>query len=93
MLLAAKTRLYVTSADGTSEMTFLDFCNAVKGGLELEEVEITTDPEHSKKLERRRLAMREVQSLMSNTTADPAEKVVELLLSTEDLMDLHDDDL
>jgi hypothetical protein len=91
MLLTTRTRLYVTSADGTSEMTFPDFCNAVKGGLKLDDVEVTTDPEHSKKLERKRLARREVQHLMANMTASQAERVVAMLRGTEDLMDLDDD--
>ena len=68
MLLTAKTTLYVTSKDGTSEMSFLEFCNAIKGGLKLEEVEITTDPEHSQRLERKRLARQEVQHLMNHMT-------------------------
>jgi hypothetical protein len=49
MLLIAKTTLYVTSKDGTSEMNFLAFCNAIKGGLKLEEVEVTTDRDHSQR--------------------------------------------
>ena len=38
MLLTAKTILYVTGNDGTSEMSLLAFSNAIKGGLKLEEV-------------------------------------------------------
>lgn len=72
-------------------MSFLAFSNAIKGGLQLEEVEITTDPEHSKRLERKRRAKQEVQYLMNNMTSDQAERVVELLRSDEDLMELHDD--
>ena len=45
MLLTAKTILYVTANDGTSEMSLLTFSNAIKGGLKLDEVEITTDPD------------------------------------------------
>ena len=44
MLLTAKTTLYVTSKDGTSEMSFLEVCNAIKGGLQLEEVERLRSP-------------------------------------------------
>jgi uncharacterized protein YecA (UPF0149 family) len=91
MLLTAKTTLYVTSKDGTSEMTFLEFCNAVKGGLKLEEVEITTNPEHSQRLERKRLARQEVQHLMQHMTPEQAEKVVDVLRSDDDLMELNDD--
>jgi len=64
MLLTTKTTLYVTNKDGTSEMSFLEVCNAIKGGLQLEEVEITTDPEHSQRLERKRLARQQVQQLL-----------------------------
>lgn len=91
MLLTAKTTLYITISDGTSEMNLLAFSNAIKGGLQLEEVEITTDPEHSKRLERKRRAKREVQHLMNNMTPDQAEKAVELLRGDENLMELHDD--
>ena len=44
MLLTAKTFLYVTDNDGTSEMSLLAFSNAIKGGLRVEEIEITTTP-------------------------------------------------
>jgi hypothetical protein len=91
MLLTAKTTLYVTGQDGTSEMTFVDFCNAVKGGLKLEEVEITTAPDHSQRLERKRLARQEVQHLIQHMTPDQAEKVVDVLRSDDDLMELNDD--
>ena len=76
MLLTAKIILYVTGNDGTSEMSLLAFSNAIKGGLKLEEIEITTDPEHSEKLERKRRAKQEVQHLMNSMTPDQAEKVV-----------------
>jgi hypothetical protein len=91
MLLTAKTILYVIGNDGTTEMSLLAFSNAIKGGLKLEEVEITTNVEHSKRLERKRRAKQEVQHLMSNMTPDQAEKVVELLRDNEELMELHDD--
>jgi antitoxin component of MazEF toxin-antitoxin module len=91
MLLTAKTILYVTSKDGTNEMSFLDFSNAIKGGLDLEEVEITTDAEHSQRLERKRRAKHEVQHLMNNMTPEQAEKVVEMLRDNEELMELLDD--
>lgn len=91
MLLTAKTNLYITSSDGTSEMTLLAFANAIKGGLKLDEIEITTELEHSQRLERKRRAKQEVLHLMNNMTPDQAERVVELLRSDEDLMELHDD--
>jgi len=91
MLLTVKTILYVTGADGTSEMNLLAFTNAIKGGLKLEDVEITTDPEHSQRLERKRRAKQEVQHLMNNMTPAQAERVVELLHDNEELMELHDD--
>jgi hypothetical protein len=91
MLLTAKTVLYVTSGDGTSEMSLLAFASALKGGLTLDDVEITTDSEHSRRLERKRRAKQEIQHLMSNMTPDQAEKVVELLRDNEQLMELHDD--
>lgn len=91
MLLTAKTTLYVTSKDGTNEMSILEFCNAINGGLKMEEVEITTDPEHSQRLERKRLARQEVQQLMQHMTPEQAEKVVDVLRSDDDLMELSDD--
>lgn len=91
MLLSAKTTVYITSRDGTTTMSFIELTQALKGGLQLDEVEITTDPEHSKKLERKRIACQEVQHLMANMTPEQAEKVVDMLRSDEDLMELHDD--
>lgn len=91
MLLTAKTTLYITSEEATSEMSFLDLCNAVKGGLDLNDVEITTDPEESRALERKRLARQDVQHLMANMTAQQAERVVKLLRNDDELMELHDD--
>jgi hypothetical protein len=82
MLLTARTILYVTSKDGTNEMSLLNFSNAIKGGLDLEEVE---------RLERKRRAKHEVQHLMSNMTPEQAEKVVEMLRGNEELMELFDD--
>ena len=91
MLLTAKTTLYITSEETTSEMSFLELCNAIKGGLDLSDVEITTDPEESRALERKRLARQDVQHLMANMTAQQTERVVELLRSDDELMELHDD--
>lgn len=89
--LSAKTRLYVTGGDGTSEMSLMRFCNAVKDGMELEKVEITLDPQHSKMLERKRTAIEEVVHLMRNMNPAQAEKVVEILRGNEDLMNLDED--
>lgn len=89
--LSAKTRLFVTGGDGTSEMSLMSFCNAVKGGMKLEEVEITLDREHSKRLERKRAAIEEVVHLMRNMNPAQAEKVVEILRGNEDLMNLDED--
>ena len=91
MLLTAKTTLYITSEETTSEISFLEFCNAIKGGLDLGEVEITTDSGESRALERKRLARQEVQHLMANMTAGQAERVVELLRGDDELMELHED--
>ncbi|MFO7904017.1 MAG: hypothetical protein ACQESR_05760 [Planctomycetota bacterium] len=91
MLLTAKTTVYITSQEATSEMSFLDLWNAIKGKLDLSEVEITIDPDESRALDRKRLARREVQHLMANMTAQQAERVVELLRSDDELMELHDD--
>jgi len=82
---------YITSEETTSEMSFLELCNAIKGGLDLSDVEITTDPEESRALERKRLARQDVQHLMANMTAQQTERVVELLRSDEELMELHND--
>jgi hypothetical protein len=91
MLLTARTTVYITGKDGTSEMSFAAFLLAIQGGLNLAEVEVTTNPEHSRRLGRKRRAQQEVQQLMSNMTPDQAEKVVEVLRGNEELMELHDD--
>ncbi len=89
--LSAKTRLYVTGDDGTSEMSLMQFCNAVKGGMELDTVEITLDKAYSQKLEQKRRAIKEVVHLMRNMNPAQAEKVVAILRDNEDLMELDDD--
>ena len=57
----------------------------------MSEVEITTDSEESRALERKRLARQDVQHLMAKMTAQQAERAVELLRSDEELMELHND--
>ena len=55
-MLTTRTKVYVTASDGTSEMTLQEMANAIRGGLELETVTLTLDPEERKNLERKRLA-------------------------------------
>ena len=90
-MLTTRTKLYVTASDGTSEMTLKDLANAIRGGLDLETVELTLDSEESKRLERKRLAIARVNELLRNMTPDQAERAVDLLQSRDDLMDLADD--
>ena len=90
-MLTTRTKVYVTASDGTSEMTLQEMANAIRGGLELETVELTLDQDESKRLERKRLAIACVNELLRNMTPDQAERVVNLLQSRDDLMDLADD--
>ena len=90
-MLTTRTKLYVTASDGTSEMTLKDLANAIRGGLDLETVELTLDSEESKRLERKRLAIARVNELLRNMTPDQSERAVDLLQSRDDLMDLADD--
>ncbi|WP_339911529.1 hypothetical protein [Symmachiella dynata] len=90
-MLTARTKVYVTNSEGTSEMTLQEMANAIRGGLELETVELTLDEDESKRLERKRLAIARVNELLRNMTPDQAERTVALLQSRDDLMNLADD--
>lgn len=89
-MITPRTKFYVTSHEGTSVMTFTEVTLAVKGGMQLEQCEITTDLEESKKLERKRKAKIHVQELMSRMTPEQAEMTVSLIQSNDTLMDLHE---
>lgn len=90
-MLTVRTKVYVTGPDGTSAMTLRELQNAIRGGLDLASVELTLDPEESKQLERKRLAIGRVNELLRNMTPDQVERAVDLLQSRDDLMDLDDD--
>ena len=72
-------------------MTLQEMANAIRGGLELETVELTLDEDESKRLERKRLAIARVNELLRNMTPDQVERTVDLLQSREVLMNLADD--
>ena len=78
-------------SEGTSEMTLQEMANAIRGGLELETVELTLDQDESKRLERKRLAIARVNELLRNMTPDQVERAIDLLQSRDDLMNLADD--
>ena len=89
-MITPRTKLYVTSEDGTSEMNLTQVVNAVKGGMRLDECEITTDHEESQKLERKRQAKGYVQTLMNRMTPEQTEMVVTIISSNDALMDIHE---
>ena len=90
-MLTARTKVYVTTSDGTSDTTLQEMANAIRGGLELVTVELTLDEDESKRLERKRLAIARVNELLRNMTLDQVEWTVDLLQSRDDLMNLADD--
>ncbi|WP_339912348.1 hypothetical protein [Symmachiella dynata] len=90
-MLTARTKVYVTSSEGTSEMTLQEMANALRGGLELETVEMTLNEDESKHLERKRLAITRVNELLRNMTPGQVERAIDLLQSRDDLMNLADD--
>lgn len=90
-MLTTRTKIYVTDSEGTSEMTLQEMANAIRGGLNLETVELTLDPDESKRLERKRLAIARVNELLRNMTPDQVERTVDLLQNRDDLMNLADD--
>tara|TARA_R110002096_G_scaffold40335_1_gene109736 strand:+ start:2624 stop:2902 length:279 start_codon:yes stop_codon:yes gene_type:complete len=90
-MLTTRTKVYVTDSEGTSEMTLKEMANAIRGGLELETVELTLDEDESKRLERKRLAIARVNELLRNMTLDQVERAVDLMQSRDDLMNLADD--
>lgn len=60
LVLTPETVLYITSEGGTDEMRFCHFCDAVRGGMGLNGVEITFDKDHSVLLERKRVLRAEI---------------------------------
>jgi hypothetical protein len=64
--------------------------NAFNGGMKWEEVEITTDPEESKRLEQKRLAMIRMNKLLRNMTPEQVNKAVDAIQDREDLMSLEE---
>ena len=90
MMLNIGTPLYVTSQDGTSQMTFGGVVNAFNGGMSWQQVEITTDPEESKRLEQKRLAMIRMNELLRNMTPEQVNKAVDVIQNREDLMTLEE---
>jgi hypothetical protein len=67
-------------------MTLQEMANAIRGGLDLETVELSLDPEESK-----RLAIARVNALLRNMTSDQVERTVDLIHLRDDLMDLADE--
>jgi len=90
-MLTTRTRIYITGPDGTSELTFLELADAIRGGLNLETVELTLDPDESKRLEQKRLATIRINELLRLMTPDQVERTVHLIQSRDDLMNLSDD--
>ena len=72
-------------------MTLQEMANAIRGGLNLETVELTLDEEESKRLERKRLAITRVNELLRNMARDQVERTENLLQSRDDLMNLAED--
>jgi hypothetical protein len=90
-MLTTRTSIYITGSDGTSEMTFLELADAIRGGLNLETVELTLDSDESKRLEQKRLATIRVNELLRFMTPEQVEQTVDLIQSRDDLMSLSDD--
>lgn len=72
-------------------MTLQEMSNAIRGGMDLETVELTLDEDESKRLKRKRLAIARVNELLRNMTPDQVERTVDLLQNRDDLMDLADE--
>ena len=89
--LTPKTKVFVTGKDGTMSMTFYDLCNAVRGGLDIFNAEITLDEKHSLALERKRKAINEVNDLMRSMNPSQVELALARLRGDEELMELDED--
>ena len=72
-------------------MTFRSVVTAFNVGMKWEEVEITTDPEESKSLEQKRLAIIRMNEPLDNMTPEQVNKAVDAIQSREDLMTLEKD--
>ena len=65
-MITKETLIYVTNAEYTTNMSFSNFCDAIKGGLDLDNVQITLDPEESKKLEHRRQVIKRIHEQLES---------------------------
>lgn len=91
MRLHKRTAVWVTGRDGTSQMTLEGVFNAIKGGSKWNELEMATERKEGDANEKRRLAMRRMDELMSNMTPEQVDAAVLLVQSRDDLMELRGD--
>lgn len=91
MLLKKNTKLYLSSVYGITETTLEDLFLSVRGGMNLDEVEIATSEEESKQLEKKWAAIGRMREIMSNMTGDQAAEAVQIVQSRDELMDLTEE--
>ena len=65
-MITKESRIYVTNESCTTPMSFGGFCCAIKGGLDLDNVQITLNPEESKELEQRRQVIERIQEQLKS---------------------------
>ena len=65
-MITKETRIYVTNTECTTPMSFGGFCEAIKGGWDSDNVQITFDQKESQELEERRQVLGRIQEQLKS---------------------------
>ena len=80
-MITKESRIYVTNDEHTRSISFGGFCCAIKGGLDLDNIQITLDPEESKELEQRRQVLERIQEQLKNYDFKMARRLLDWMIS------------
>ena len=65
-MITKETLIYVTNVDCTTPMPFQEFCDAIKGDLKLDEIQITFDRHEANELEDRRRVIERINEQLKS---------------------------
>lgn len=91
MRLNERTVVYVTAKDGTSQMTLGGLVLSFQGGTQWHEIEVTTDPNESKLMERKRSFIQQLNGYLNNMTPNQVEKALDKIMKDDGLMTLAEE--
>ena len=80
------TKLFVVSSDGLSEMTFGNLNDALKGGTRMEEVEVFTDHEEARLVDR----ARKRRGCVSQFSTEDVNRAAKMVLIDEEGEVIHE---